>query len=212
MLQALPQPPDLVVSGINFGQNVGELVNLSGTVGAALWAARLGIPAIAVSHGFVSPASQYTESASYTAELVERFRAEPRLPRQDERRARGARFALVLNINFPTCTSGSTRGVVLVPAGTHAPQVTGYTLSGTMGSTQTFTPSSSRSDPFAANCLSTLTDPATDVDGLHQRLRHADAAQPRPHGVAEDPELPLPRLKPASAPSTGRQRRSSVQG
>lgn len=41
---ALPPLPDLVVSGINTGQNIGEAVRLSGTVGAALWAARLGSP------------------------------------------------------------------------------------------------------------------------------------------------------------------------
>ena len=45
----LPPLPDLVVSGINTGQNIGEAVRLSGTVGSALWAARLGIPAFAAS-------------------------------------------------------------------------------------------------------------------------------------------------------------------
>src|SRR5262245_12675624 len=74
LLHGLAQPPDLVVSGINSGQNAGELVNLSGTVGAALWAARLGIPAIAVSHGLFNTAAQFQESATYTASLVERFR------------------------------------------------------------------------------------------------------------------------------------------
>ena len=43
------QPPDLVISGINFGQNVGADVMISGTVGAATTAVRLGIPAIAIS-------------------------------------------------------------------------------------------------------------------------------------------------------------------
>src|SRR4051812_22277311 len=42
----LKEPPDLVVSGINAGQNIGELVDISGTVGAARTAARLRIPAI----------------------------------------------------------------------------------------------------------------------------------------------------------------------
>jgi len=41
--------PALVVSGINYGENVGNGVTISGTVGAALEAAALGIPAIAVS-------------------------------------------------------------------------------------------------------------------------------------------------------------------
>jgi 5'-nucleotidase len=41
--------PALVVSGINYGENTGNGVTISGTVGAALEAASLGIPAIAVS-------------------------------------------------------------------------------------------------------------------------------------------------------------------
>jgi 5'-nucleotidase len=41
--------PDLLVSGINYGENVGAAITISGTVGAALEAASLGIPALAVS-------------------------------------------------------------------------------------------------------------------------------------------------------------------
>jgi 5'-nucleotidase len=41
--------PSLVVSGINYGENAGNGVTISGTVGAALEAASLGIPALAVS-------------------------------------------------------------------------------------------------------------------------------------------------------------------
>lgn len=42
-------PPDLVISGMNSGQNVGRAVNHSGTVGAAVTAAEEGVPAMAVS-------------------------------------------------------------------------------------------------------------------------------------------------------------------
>jgi 5'-nucleotidase len=49
LLEILPRRPDLVVSGINYGENVGSGVTISGTVGAALEAAALGIPALAVS-------------------------------------------------------------------------------------------------------------------------------------------------------------------
>jgi 5'-nucleotidase len=41
--------PDLVVSGINYGENLGTSVTVSGTVGAALHAAELGIPGLAAS-------------------------------------------------------------------------------------------------------------------------------------------------------------------
>ncbi len=49
VLEILPQKPDLVVSGINYGENVGSGITISGTVGAALEAAALGILALAVS-------------------------------------------------------------------------------------------------------------------------------------------------------------------
>ena len=48
-LEILPAKPDLVVSGINFGENLGTGVTVSGTVGAALEAAGIGIPALAIS-------------------------------------------------------------------------------------------------------------------------------------------------------------------
>ncbi len=48
-LEVLPCFPDLVVSGINYGANIGSGVTISGTVGAALEAAALGIPALAIS-------------------------------------------------------------------------------------------------------------------------------------------------------------------
>jgi len=49
VLELAPRRPDLVIAGINYGENLGTVVTLSGTVGAALEAADLGIPAIAVS-------------------------------------------------------------------------------------------------------------------------------------------------------------------
>jgi 5'-nucleotidase len=41
--------PDLIVSGINYGENIGSGLTISGTIGAALEAASMGIPAMAVS-------------------------------------------------------------------------------------------------------------------------------------------------------------------
>ena len=49
VLEILDVRPDVVVSGINFGPNVGVNLNYSGTVSAAKEAALMGIPAIAVS-------------------------------------------------------------------------------------------------------------------------------------------------------------------
>ncbi|GMV34896.1 5'/3'-nucleotidase SurE [Chloroflexi bacterium CFX5] len=49
VLEIVPHEPDLVVSGINYGENVGLGVTISGTVGAAMEAAGLGYRALAVS-------------------------------------------------------------------------------------------------------------------------------------------------------------------
>jgi 5'-nucleotidase len=49
IFEILPGKPDLVVSGINYGENVGSGVTISGTVGAALHAASFGIPSLAIS-------------------------------------------------------------------------------------------------------------------------------------------------------------------
>ncbi len=49
ILEIMPQKPDLVVSGINYGSNLGTGITISGTVGAAMEAAALGFRALAVS-------------------------------------------------------------------------------------------------------------------------------------------------------------------
>ena len=49
ILEILSAKPDLVVSGINYGENVATGVTVSGTVGAAMEAASMGIPALAIS-------------------------------------------------------------------------------------------------------------------------------------------------------------------
>lgn len=74
-----PQRPDLVISGMNFGQNVGRAVNHSGTVGAAVTAAEEGVPSIAVSigihaqdagTGFSQTAAAAPHAAEYVKELI----------------------------------------------------------------------------------------------------------------------------------------------
>ncbi len=49
ILEVMDRPPDLVVSGINYGENLGHSITISGTVGAAFEGAAMGIPSMAVS-------------------------------------------------------------------------------------------------------------------------------------------------------------------
>jgi 5'-nucleotidase len=49
LLRFAPRKPDLLISGINYGENVGAGLTVSGTVGAAWEGAAMGVPALAVS-------------------------------------------------------------------------------------------------------------------------------------------------------------------
>jgi 5'-nucleotidase len=49
LIRFVPRLPDLLVSGINYGENVGACITISGTVGAAIEAAGMGVPSIAAS-------------------------------------------------------------------------------------------------------------------------------------------------------------------
>jgi 5'-nucleotidase len=86
--ELLPEPPDIVVSGINAGANVGPDILYSGTVAAATEAAHLGFPALAVSHDSFKP-SDLREHARYTVALMESLPWEMVPPRR------------VINLNLP---------------------------------------------------------------------------------------------------------------
>src|SRR6187549_3478533 len=80
--------PDLVVSGINFGLNLGDDVTYSGTVSATFEGTLLGIPSIAFSQE-IEEGYSFARSAAYAARFVERVLA---APRPDD---------MLLNVNFP---------------------------------------------------------------------------------------------------------------
>src|SRR5215470_1032209 len=81
--------PDLIVSGINKGWNLGDDVTYSGTVSGALEGALLGIPSIAVSTQRVSDEFDFKPSADAAATLAEGMLRRPLPPRT------------FLNINVP---------------------------------------------------------------------------------------------------------------
>ena len=72
----LDSQPDMVVSGINAGPNLGDDVLYSGTVAAAMEGRYLGLPAIAVSLAG-SPASHFETAAVITRRVVERLERNP---------------------------------------------------------------------------------------------------------------------------------------
>jgi len=97
----------LVISGINEGQNLGPVVDISGTVGAARTAAREGIPAVAVSQGVGEPPDYAAGAEAAVAWVKEHRQALVR---------GGVDATTVVNINVPTCPTGEVRGEIEVPA------------------------------------------------------------------------------------------------
>lgn len=95
----MPERPDLVVSGINRGYNLGMVTYVSGTVGAAREAALMGIPAVA--------ASLAIEETDYkpAAELVRQVVA---MVRQH-----GLEPGSFLNVNVPPGTARAIKGIQL---------------------------------------------------------------------------------------------------
>ena len=87
----LPEPPDLVLSGINNGWNIAADIQYSATVGAALEAAHEGIPAIAFSE-------PYDGDRSVADHFLPRILADL----QDQKPGRDA----ILNVNFPSGPCG----------------------------------------------------------------------------------------------------------
>jgi 5'-nucleotidase len=88
--------PDLIVSGINHGANLGDDITYSGTVAAALEGIILGVPALALSQqskegglGYASGRFEFEPGAAFAAQLVSRLREEA-MPE-----------ATLINVNFP---------------------------------------------------------------------------------------------------------------
>ena len=100
----LDQLPDMVVSGINLGANMGDDTIYSGTVAAATEGFLLGIPSLAVS--LASKAGRHFDSAARVAlEMVERLR---RIPMSGP---------VLLNLNIPDLPYEKLRGFAVTRLG-----------------------------------------------------------------------------------------------
>ncbi|MFC1688746.1 5'/3'-nucleotidase SurE [Pseudomonadota bacterium] len=111
-------PPHLILSGINFGPNLGVGLHASGTVGAAITALLHGFPAIAVSAGmlfeearqmprtFPSTHKVLEPAAEFTCSVIESL--------QSSATTNGGLLppGILLNINYPALPREQIRGVV----------------------------------------------------------------------------------------------------
>ncbi len=100
--QLMPDKPEVLISGINAGPNVGPDILYSGTVAAAREAAHMGIPSVAFSHDSFEQAD-VSQKARYAASLLARL---PLNTLPDRR---------VLNVNFPSCPADEMRGLAVCP-------------------------------------------------------------------------------------------------
>ncbi len=107
----IDNPPDLILSGVNKGQNVAEDVTYSGTIAGAMEGTLLGVPSIALSQCY-SPAGTPWECAETLA---------PELIRQIV--ARGFPPGVLINVNFPACEPSAVQGVSLARQGRRAQEL-----------------------------------------------------------------------------------------
>lgn len=96
--ELMDNPPDMVISGVNLGANVGENVIYSGTVSAATEASMLGFSSMAVSID-AYPASDFSAARKYVPMIVERLRFNPLSP------------GISLNVNIPHIPASDIRGI-----------------------------------------------------------------------------------------------------
>jgi 5'-nucleotidase len=144
------EKPDVVLTGVNEGANLGPVTPLSGTVGAAKAAAAAGIPALAASAGGASPLD-YTGGANLVVDWVKAHRSQL----LDHTATVG-----VVNLNVPTCSTGKLRGVKQEPLSPQS-SITAA-IEGTADCTSTATTFTGDVDAFRAG-FATVTQLTPDL-------------------------------------------------
>ena len=99
----LPEPPDLIVSGLNAGSNAGINVLYSGTVAAAIEGAFFRCTSIAVSLEYTQPKLDFPRAADLARRVIEQIVA--------HQPATGTLF----NVNIPSLDKGPIRGIRTLP-------------------------------------------------------------------------------------------------
>lgn len=105
--ELMPSPPDLVLSGVNHGQNAADDVTYSGTVAGAMEGAMLGIRSIALSQrvDWTSNVVHWENALTHGPQVVNKL-IEADFDSQ-----------MFVNVNFPDCVPDATNGTVVVPQG-----------------------------------------------------------------------------------------------
>ena len=103
------EPPDLLLSGVNRGANLGEDVSYSGTVSAAMEGALAGIPSVALSQSYAKEGMgdtvPFAAAEAWADEVLRPLIDAPMAPRT------------LVNVNFPALSPGDVRGIRVVRQG-----------------------------------------------------------------------------------------------
>ena len=159
-------PPDLILSGVNRGANLGEDVTYSGTVSAAMEGALAGIPSIALSQS-------YAREGMGDTRPVRRRRSLGRRRCCDRCSTRRCAPRTLVNVNFPALPPDEVRGIRVVRQG-----IRDY---GRLRIVQ-------RTDPrgydyywFGLGPVLHTPGHTTDLEAIADGYRLGDAAPSRPH-------------------------------
>lgn len=105
----MPEPPDLILSGINSGSNIADDVTYSGTVAGAIEGAMLGIRSIALSQAYSVENEErvvpYETAEALAPELLDKL-ISMKLP-----------DGVLLNVNFPNCPPEESTGTEVTSQG-----------------------------------------------------------------------------------------------
>ncbi len=109
--KVLPEPPDLILSGVNRGANLGDDVTYSGTVSAAIEGALAGIRSIALSQVYskegMADSVPFDAAEAWGERVIRQLIDTPFTPRT------------LINVNFPPLTADAVKGVRAVRQGFH---------------------------------------------------------------------------------------------
>ena len=108
--ELMDEPPDLILSGVNSGQNIGDDITYSGTVAAAMEGTLLGIPSIAVSQAYEWADARrkiiWQNCLTHAPGLIQKL-IDTTIPAKT-----------LINLNFPNCEPDEITGVEITRQGT----------------------------------------------------------------------------------------------
>jgi 5'-nucleotidase len=159
--------PDLVLSGVNRGQNIAEDVTYSGTIAGAMQGMQLGLPAIALSQAY-----GFTDDTAIRWACAEALGPKVIAALLEE----GWPAGVVMNVNFPDCDPAAVKGVEVTRQGLRDQRVI-YADKRTDLRGQTYYWLGFRgraSDPPAGTDLHAIYNDRVSVTPLHIDLTHEE--------------------------------------